>query len=111
MFAVDTQIYVVKHPALTWSAALGLYDAALADAVCFPISSLCFSTAAVQDLFTENEGPHPERGLRALFTETKVESGTSQSKSGTSGNLSKSREPADRVVNTRICVVKGQKFV
>ena len=32
--------------------------------------SLRFSTAA-QDLFTENEGPHPGR---ALLTETKVES-------------------------------------
>ena len=48
--------------------------------------------------FTENESPHPERGTptargapaRALPTETQVESGTSQSKSGTSVNLSNS---------------------
>ena len=60
---------------------------------------LCFSTA-VQDFFFITQGlgaqlaaaPNPRRACRALPTETKVESGTSPSKSGTSVNSSHSGE-------------------
>ena len=52
--------------------------------------NLCPTKQATSQRDGQKGGHEEEGGLRALPTETKVESGTSESKSGTSVNLSNS---------------------